>query len=258
MMSSRGGEQLLEQPRRIVRSCDRMTLRPPVREDFIVVTALKGLIAKEVDGIKANRMIGFGGFGFEMLKTIGLVPAVREYIKRDLTADRISVRPRDRSIEGLSLQEQGRRNMNEDVRQTQVRKFFLQRFDHGLSNIMLLIITLVLVPFIDRSVTTNRTDIDHAISKFDEGASLDRDVQIGHVVQDELDELLILLLTDPCDEGSAGQWLAHPICDEAVLRETIVKQGRDRDRGRAELLLLLDEIGATNKANGHTAPECRE
>ena len=156
MMDSGDGEQLLDQPRRVVRSGDRMTHRSLVREDFIIVTALKSLIAKEVDGTKANGVVGFGGFGFEMLKAIGLVPAVREDIKRDLTADRISVRPRDRSIEGPSLEKTGR-IMNGNVRQAQVGEFFLQRFDHGLSNTMLLIITLVLISFIDRSVTTNRS-----------------------------------------------------------------------------------------------------
>jgi hypothetical protein len=52
---------------------------------------------------------------------------------------------------------------------------------------------------------------------------LDGDVQVGNVVQDKLDELLVFLLSNMTDEGSPGQFLAELVGDETVLGETIVK-----------------------------------
>ena len=48
----------------------------------------------------------------------------------------------------------------------------------------------------------------------------------------------------------ARQGHPHPVCRQPVLGEAEVEEGRDGDGGRAELFLLLDEVGAPDEANG--------
>jgi hypothetical protein len=72
-----------------------------------------------------------------------------------------------------------------------------------------------------------------------------------------LDEPLIFLLADPANEAGARERLAQSVCCEAVLGEAEVEEGGDVDVA-AELLLLLDEVGAANEADGDLVPELRE
>ena len=79
-------EQLLEYQHRILGPFDRVASGPLVAVNLPVIAALETLVAKEVHLVEreASRL---SGFGLEVLKTVGLVPAGGEYIEGDLAAD---------------------------------------------------------------------------------------------------------------------------------------------------------------------------
>lgn len=87
-----------------------------------------------------------------------------------------------------------------DSRQAKVGESGLDVLDKLLANAVLEIVLLVLVALLDAGVTTNWADIDHAVAELDKGTALLGDLEVGNVVQDELDELLVGLLADPLDE----------------------------------------------------------
>jgi hypothetical protein len=61
-----------------------------VLEDLVVVAALVGLVAEEVDGavLDAADLL----LGFDVLQAVGLVPASGEDVKGDLAADGVAVK----------------------------------------------------------------------------------------------------------------------------------------------------------------------
>lgn len=152
-----------------------------VREDLVVVAALEGLVAKEVHGgvLHTTRLLGLV---LQVLQAVGLVPAVGEDVEGDLAADR----------EG----------------QAQVAEALAQLGDKRLAHLVDLVEGLEVVALLGRGVAANWRDVDHAVAELDEGAALDGDVEVGDVVQAELDKLLVLLLADPLDEAVGGQGLA--------------------------------------------------
>lgn len=93
--------------------------------------------------------------------------------------------------------------------------------------------------------------IDHAVAEFDKRASLDGDVEIRHVVQDEVDEFLVFVFADPFDEAVGGEFLAELEGSEAVFRKAKVEEGCYGDAGWfADLFLLLVEVGAADESDG--------
>lgn len=130
-------------------------------------------------------------------------------------------------------------------------KLFPEGGNKLFSNFGVLIKRLKVITLLVARVTTDRANINHAIAKLDKRATLDGDVQVGNVVQAEIDELLVLRLADPLDEAVGGQRLAELESRQAVFREAKVKERRDGDaRWLADLLLLLDEVGAADEADG--------
>lgn len=70
-------------------------------------------------------------------------------------------------------------------------------------------------------------------------------------MQDKVGQLLVLVLADPLDEAVGGQRLAQLVRGQAVLGEAVVEEAGDGHAGRlAELLFLLDEVGAADEADG--------
>lgn len=53
---------------------------------------------------------------------------------------------------------------------------------------------LKLVPLLTRAVAPYWRDIEHSMSKLDKGASLDRNIELGKIREDPVDEPLQLLL----------------------------------------------------------------
>lgn len=77
-------------------------------------------------------------------------------------------------------------------------------------------------------------------------------------MQAEVGELLIVLLPNILDEAVGLERLAEAVGGQAVLGEAPVEEGDDVDGGAAELLLLLDEVGAANEADGALLAEAGE
>lgn len=127
----------------------------------------------------------------------------------------------------------------------------LESSNELLSNLGIFIKGLKVVPLLGARVPSNGADVDHAVTELDKGTPLDGDIQVSDVVQAEFDELLVGLLANPADEAVRGERLAQLVGRETVLGEAEVEEGGDGDAGGlSELLLLLNEVGATNEANG--------
>jgi len=145
-----------------------------------------------------------------------------------------------------------------DSRQAKVRESSVDIGDKLLANAVLEIVLLVLVALLNAGVTANGADVDHAVAELDEGTALLGDLEVGNVVQDELDELLVGLLANPLDEGCRGERDTHTVCGQTVLGEAEVEEAGDGDGSSAELFLLLDEIATTDEANGDLVTELRQ
>lgn len=145
-------------------------------KDFIVVPAGRSLVAKKVNFAK--------GALLQMTKTKGLVPTVGKDVNRNLSADRVF--------------------------ELVVGKGGLEGTHQASANLMLVVIGLKVETFLVRAVAANRTDVDHGIAKLDKAAALHGNVQIGNVVEDEVDELLVARLAEKPNEAlfrGGREWL---------------------------------------------------
>ncbi len=131
-----------------------------------------------------------------------------------------------------------------------------QLLDEGLADLVLEVVVLVVEALLGGGVAADGGDVDHAVAELDEGAALDGDVEVGDVVQDEADELLVALLAEPADEAVARQRGAQLERRQPVLAEAEVEQARHRlARHRPELLLLLSQVRAPHEPDRHLLPQ---
>ena len=87
----------------------------------------------------------------------------------------------------------------------------------------LVYIRFKLLPFLGASISANRADVDHAIAEFDEGAALLRKLQVGDVLEQEVDQLLVFLLSQPLDEAVAAKRFAQAESGQFVLSEAEIE-----------------------------------
>lgn len=82
-------EQLLQLSHGLLRAGHAVADGARVLEDLVVVAALVGLVAEEVDGavLDAADLL----LGFDVLQAVGLVPASGEDVEGDLAADGVAV-----------------------------------------------------------------------------------------------------------------------------------------------------------------------
>lgn len=82
-------EQLLQLGDGLIRAGNTVANGARVLEDLVVVAALVGLVAEEVDGavLDAADLL----LGFDVLQAVGLVPASGEDVEGDLAADGVAV-----------------------------------------------------------------------------------------------------------------------------------------------------------------------
>lgn len=170
-----------------------------VSVDLPVVAALEGLVAEKVDGFEVDA--GQGRLGLQVTETVSLVPAHREDVEGDLAADRITIIFTPLMLVERSVDRVGDKGKGENVRQSQIGKFLLQRLDHGMSTPAPLVPGLELVPFLAAGITPHRTHVDHARAKLHEGAAHGRQArELGNVFQAEFDQALVLFFPEPLDE----------------------------------------------------------
>lgn len=218
-----------------------MPNRPGILVDLVVVATYHSLVAKEVDLVVLDA-IGKLVVGFDVVETVGLVPAVGKDIEGDHTANGVAT---STSL-AFSIHAKG----DKSSRQPEIWKLLLQRLHKLRPNPMLKIIFIKIRPLLITRVPTHRTNINHAIPELHKRASHNRYLQIRNISQAELNELLVFLLAEPADEGLCGERNAHAEGAEPVLWEAVVEERGYRDGGGAELFLLLDEIGTAYVADG--------
>jgi hypothetical protein len=138
--------------------------RPFVAVDLPVVTTRICLVSEEVDLVihDATPSLLFRN----VLETVRLVPASGEYIKRDLSAD--------------------------GVCEAQVGECLLELCDHGGPDVVLNVVGLIVVALLDRGVTADGGDVDHAIAELDKRTALDWNIEVGNVVEDPVKGRLAL------------------------------------------------------------------
>ena len=68
-----------------------MTGRPWIIVDLVIIATFEALVPEEMDGLvmDARQSLGRICLGLNMLQTVRLVPTMREYVERDLPANRI-------------------------------------------------------------------------------------------------------------------------------------------------------------------------
>lgn len=102
------------------------------------------------------------------LKGVSLIPTFREYIKADLAS-------------------------NSKV-ETEVGKFpfnsSLKSFQHFASLVKL----SKFLSFLSRTVSTDRRDVNQSSSEFYKGTSFNRNIEVGNILQNKVDEFLQFLL----------------------------------------------------------------
>lgn len=141
------------------------------------------------------------------------------------------------------------------IREAKVWKFLAQCVDKVTTNMVHLVERLELVPLFRAGRTTHRRDVDHACPVLDKGATLARQLDAGDVAQHKVDEGLVPFLADVLDEAHTRQLSAHPVGRQPVLGEAVVEQPAHVNRVAPNLFLLLDQVGAANKADGAFVPQ---
>lgn len=182
--------------------------------DLVVVAALVCLIAEEVDGgvLDTAEVL----LVLYVLQAVRLVPTPGENVKGDLTADGVAESKDCQYMAKFIARIQ-------NSRKTKIGESSLDCLDKLLPDAVLEVVLLVLVPLLNACVSADRADVDHAVPELDESSALLWDFEIGNVVEDELDELLVRLLTKPVDEAVGGQWDTHAVCGQTVLGEAEVE-----------------------------------
>jgi len=191
---------------------------------LMIVSPLVCVVTEEVDL--------FESLALDVTKGVSLVPTVREDVEGDLAANRKS--------------------------QAIVSKLFLQDLNESRANAVDFVISLEIVAFLYRRVTPDGTDIDHAIAELNKGSSFDREVNVGKVVKNEVDEDLVAILANILDEGLGGQLLAEAVGGQTILGKCEVKIIGDFATMDFQLFSDLDKIGTTDKADNDALPELTE
>lgn len=244
-----------------------MTDRAGVGVDLKIVATGEALVTEEVDGLVLDA--GNILLGLDVLQAVSLVPTGGEDIEGDLAADGVAVAERwlKLNIHGVY------RSVDANLRETIVGELLLQGFDHIPTDVVDLIITksivsrnvpacpaisasiagssgvnirLELIPLLHAGITSNGADIDHAISELNESTTLPGQLDVGNITKAEIGEILVLLLAEPLNEAVAVQRLAQAPGHEAVLGETEIEQAGDFGGSIAQLLLLLNVVGAAD------------
>lgn len=102
------------------------------------------------------------------------------------------------------------------------------------------------VSLLDAGISADRADVDHPIAEFNESAAFLGELHVRKVLENEVDQLLVLVLSDPLYEAVASKVLAQTNRGQPVLGEAKIEEGGNFRGGGAELFLLLRKIGAAN------------
>ena len=156
---------------------------------------------------------------FDKLEAERLVPADGENVERDLATDRET--------------------------QVHIGELSPKRLNEGFAHAGSLVELLELIALLLRAVAPDWAHVNHAVAELDEGAALDRDVEISDVVQDEVDESLETILPQVLVDTLLLNLDSELVCVESILCEAPI--GCIDHRG-SHLLPHLDEVAAGDDA----------
>lgn len=105
-----------------------------------------------------------------------------------------------------------------------MRKLLPQDAYKGLADLVHLVVLLKLISLQQRSIPAVRTDVDHAVPEFDEGASLHRKIKVSNIVEDEVHQLFVVGLSDVLDKGLRLERHARLVRRKTVFREAEVEE----------------------------------
>jgi ketopantoate hydroxymethyltransferase len=167
-------KELLKDAHGVLGTGNRMANGSGISVNLVIVAALESLVTKEVNVLVGNA-IGLLGLVLEVLEAVGLVPASREHVEGNLSAN--------------------------GKGEAEMTKSLLEDSDKLLTDLGILVVLLEVVSFLCASVTADGADVNHAVAELDKGSALDGNVEISDVVEDKVGELLVLLFTNEFDEG---------------------------------------------------------
>mmetsp|Transcript_19058 Transcript_19058/g.32643 ORF Transcript_19058/g.32643 Transcript_19058/m.32643 type:complete len:201 (-) Transcript_19058:338-940(-) len=170
----------------VVRAGDSVPNGARAAEDLEIVATLVGLISKEVHGLEL----------LKKLQAVCLVPSLGEHIKADLATNGIG--------------------------EAVVCEALPQRLHKLLAHASGQVILLKLITLLLTAVAPNRRHIQHAIPELHKGATLDRNVQVSHVMENIIDEGFELVISQMHLEALHSQQLSSLVCHEPVLSKYIV------------------------------------
>lgn len=180
--------------------------------DFVIVATLVGLVTEEVDGLETLIC--------DVLKAVSLVPASWEHVEGDLAANRVGQRV--------------------------IWELLLEGTDHLSTDAVLLVISLKLVSLFGGRVSTDWRNVDHAVTELNESTSSLWKLDLRKILQNEDNELVVLLLAQPIDEGLGGKLFTASVGSETIFSEAVIKH---LENIGTKLFTLLCQIRATNKPN---------
>mmetsp|Transcript_2252 Transcript_2252/g.14943 ORF Transcript_2252/g.14943 Transcript_2252/m.14943 type:complete len:319 (-) Transcript_2252:494-1450(-) len=180
--------------------------------DFVIVPARIRLVPEEVDFFVLVQVPQAEGF----------VPSTWEHIEADLSTD--------------------------GIRQVVVVELLLEHLHHLGTHVRILVVRFERVSFFLAAVPADGRHVQHPVSKLHERPALGGDVQVGDVVQDEVDQRLKLRFAEVRAQALLVQQLAVLVRHQPVLRKHVVVVLR---RTGAQLLGDLRRIRSADDAHVH-------
>jgi hypothetical protein len=204
---------------------------PAVLVDLVIVSSLVSLVSEEVDLFEALVL--------DMAESIGLVPALWENVEGDLAANAVGQVVRGK----LLLQEVDKVAANVvllvvclelvPLLYAMGRKGFGQSF----KRMRMVVYPAAYLAFLPMGETlimpfrnsmkvplmTGTVSVLSDTAKAPSYEPLDWDIEVCHVVKDELDHLLVAVLSDMLDEAGRSELFAKLVGSQAVLCEAVVE-----------------------------------
>lgn len=87
------------------------------------------------------------------------------------------------------------------------------------------------VPLVNARIPSHRANVDHSITELNERAALPRKLGIRNILEAEIHQILIFILSKPLDEAIAIERFSQTVCRQAVLGKAEIKEGGDWNRG---------------------------
>lgn len=139
-------------------------------------------------------------------------------------------------------------------RQSQIGKFLPHGNHHILTDVMLEVKLLKIIPLLAGAIAADGGGVEHSTAEFNESSTLDGNVDVRQILHDPIDEFLDILLAEKSGDALDLEHLTILVGDESIsILTKVVREGLDN--AIAQLLFLLGQIASTDDANGNFVRE---